>query len=71
MKKPRNKPTATRPNETLMTPGQAAVFIGVHTSTLAAWRRAKTGPNFVQHSDRCIRYRVADLIDYHPVGEAA
>jgi hypothetical protein len=68
---PRSKPTATWPIETLMTPGQASAFLGIHSSTLRAWRRAKTGPAYVRHSGRCIRYRLADLIDYHPVGEAA
>lgn len=70
MKKARSKPTATRPTETLLSPGQASAFLGIHTNTLRAWRRAKTGPAYVQHSDRCIRYRLADLADYHPV-EAA
>lgn len=70
MKKARSKPTATRPIETLMTPGQASTFLGIHVNTLRAWRNAGTGPAYVRHSDRCIRYRVADLADYHPV-EAA
>ena len=64
MKKARSKPTATRPIETLMTPGQASAFLGIHTNTLRAWRNAGTGPAYVRHSVRCIRYRTADLLNH-------
>ena len=67
MKKNRSKPQAQRPIETLMTPGQASAFLGIHVSTLRAWRNAGTGPAYVQHSDRCIRYRASALMNYHPV----
>lgn len=61
---PRSKPTATRPIETLMTPAQAAAFLNISANTLRAWRSAGTGPGYVQHSERTIRYRVCDLLDH-------
>lgn len=50
--------------ETCLTPGEAASLLNVSTSTLQAWRRAGTGPAFVQHSGRTIRYRVSDLLNH-------
>lgn len=61
---PRSKPTATRPIETLMTPAQAAAFLNVSANTMRAWRSSGTGPAFVQHSGRTIRYRVSDLLNH-------
>ena len=59
---PKPKPQATRPLETLLKPAEAAVFLGVHSNTLRSWRSAGTGPRYVQHTGRTIRYRVADLL---------
>ena len=59
---PKPKPTATRPLETLLKPSEAAAFLGVHSNTLRSWRATGTGPHFVQHTGRTIRYRVADLL---------
>ena len=61
---PRPKPQATRPLETLLKPAEAAVFLGVRANTLRSWRATGTGPRFVQHTGRTIRYRVADLLDH-------
>ena len=63
-KKERSTPTATRPIENMLTPTQAAVFLGVHRNTLRAWRNAGTGPAFTQHSERTIRYRISDLLNH-------
>lgn len=61
------KPQAQRPLETLLKPSEAAVFLGCHTNTLRNWRTTGTGPRFVQHSGRTIRYRIADLLDHREV----
>ncbi|MFG3410463.1 helix-turn-helix transcriptional regulator [Streptomyces sp. NPDC048142] len=45
----------------LMTPGQAAEYMGVAVSTLANWRCRGEGPPFVKAGKRAVRYRVADL----------
>ena len=58
------KPTAQRPMEQLLKPSEAAVFLGVHSNTLRSWRAAGTGPRFVQHTGRTIRYRISDLLDH-------
>ena len=63
-KKERSTPTATRPIENMLTPTQAAVFLGVHRNTLRAWRNAGTGPHYVQHTSRTIRYKAADLSNH-------
>ena len=58
------KPQAQRPLETLLKPSEAATFLGVHANTLRSWRSAGTGPRFVQHTGRTIRYRISDLLDH-------
>lgn len=67
---PKPKPQAQRPLEALLKPSEAAAFLGVHANTLRSWRSAGTGPRYVQHTGRTIRYRVADLLD-HRVDSAA
>ena len=59
----RNKPKS-KPLETLLSPSEAAAFLGVHSNTLRSWRSAGTGPRYVQHSGRTIRYRISDLLDH-------
>ena len=61
---PRPKPQATRPLETLLKPCEAAAFLNCHENTLRSWRAAGTGPRYVQHTARTIRYRLADLLDH-------
>ena len=68
---PRPKPQAQRPLETLLKPAEAAAFLGVHANTLRSWRATGTGPRFVQHSGRTIRYRIADLLDHRAEDTAA
>ena len=63
----RPKPTAQRPLEQLLKPSEAAVFLGVHPNTLRSWRATGTGPRYVQHSGRTIRYRISDLLDHREV----
>lgn len=64
MKKARRPKIAA--TEICLTPSEAAHLMGLHPNTLAAWRRAGTGPAFTQHGPRSIRYRTADLLDYQP-----
>ena len=64
---PRPKPQAQRPLETLLKPSEAAAFLGCHPNTLRSWRTTGTGPRYVQHSGRTIRYRIADLLDHREV----
>ena len=64
---PKPKPQATRTMEQLLKPSEAAVFLGVHSNTLRSWRATGTGPRYVQHSGRTIRYRISDLLDHREV----
>jgi endogenous inhibitor of DNA gyrase (YacG/DUF329 family) len=45
----------------LLTPEEAARFLGVSGRTLANWRTREIGPPFVRISQRCIMYRSVDL----------
>jgi hypothetical protein len=45
----------------LLTPDEAARFLGVRARTLANWRTRELGPPFVKVSTRFIMYRSADL----------
>ena len=65
------KPQATRPLESLLRPSEAAAFLGVHSNTLRSWRSAGTGPRYVQHTGRTIRYRLCDLLDHREDSAAA
>jgi hypothetical protein len=42
----------------------AAEMLGRSPATLATLRVRGGGPPFVRLSARCVRYRVADLVDY-------
>lgn len=64
MKKARRPKIAA--TEIWLSPSEAAHLMNVHVNTLAAWRRAGTGPAFTAHGPRSIRYRTADLMDYQP-----
>ena len=68
---PRPKPQAQRPLETLLKPAEAAQFLGCHPNTLRSWRSAGTGPRYVQHTGRTIRYRLCDLLDHRAEDTAA
>ena len=43
---------------------QAADFLALSKRTLRNWRTRGGGPKFVKVSNRCIRYRLQDLIDW-------
>jgi len=45
----------------LLTPRQAAEFLGVPEGTLAQWRSQRRGPPFIKLELRLVRYRVLDL----------
>lgn len=48
----------------LLTPRQAADFLGVPESTLAQWRSQRRGPPYIKLESRLVRYRLADLEAY-------
>jgi excisionase family DNA binding protein len=48
----------------LVTPKEAAEFLGVPEGTLAQWRSQRRGPTFVKLEGRLVRYRLADLDQY-------
>lgn len=57
--------TALNDEERLMSPDQAAAFIGVSKPTL--WRFRRADPNFPQpliFGSKTVRYRKSDLLDY-------
>ncbi len=65
LKKPPRPKTAV--TETFLTPNEAGHLLGIHVNTLAAWRRNRTGPAFIQHGERTIRYRLSELLEFHPI----
>jgi predicted DNA-binding transcriptional regulator AlpA len=50
--------------ELLLTPRQAAEFLGLPESTLAQWRSQRRGPLYVKLESRLVRYRRSDLEIY-------
>ncbi len=48
----------------LLSPKQAAEFLGVSLDTLAQWRSQRRGPPYVKLEGRLVRYRAADLESY-------
>jgi len=50
--------------ELLLTPRQAADFLGVPSGTLAQWRSERRGPPFIKLENRLVRYRRSDLEEY-------
>jgi predicted DNA-binding transcriptional regulator AlpA len=50
--------------ELLLTPRQAAEFLGLPESTLAQWRSQRKGPLYVELESRLVRYRSSDLETY-------
>jgi excisionase family DNA binding protein len=47
-----------------MTPAEAAVYLGLHRSTLYKWRRLGIGPRYFKLGRRQFRYRRSDLDAY-------
>lgn len=48
----------------LLTPAQAAEFLGVSLDTLAQWRSQRRGPSYIKLEGRLVRYRIAGLEKY-------
>jgi hypothetical protein len=48
----------------LLTPAQAADWMGLKTDTLRDWRRTGLGPKWISISRKTIRYRLADLVAF-------
>lgn len=48
-------------NDHLINTRQAATVLGLSARTLEHYRTSGGGPNFIQVSPRCVRYRRADL----------
>lgn len=48
-------------NKPLLTPKEAAEFLGVPEGTLAQWRSQRRGPPYIKLEMRLVRYRSADL----------
>ncbi len=59
----REKSSDSAPHR-LLTPAQAAEFLGVPEGTLAQWRSQRRGPAFVKLEGRLVRYRTNDLEAY-------
>jgi predicted DNA-binding transcriptional regulator AlpA len=58
-------------NKSLLTPKEAAAFLGIPEGTLAQWRSQRRGPRYIKLEERLVRYRVPDLEEYlsqHSVG---
>ena len=52
------------PQETLLSEGQVAKWLGYSTRTLQKWRWLGAGPPFVRISPRSVRYRRRDVADW-------
>lgn len=52
--------TTAAPRRGLLTPSQAAEYLGVPTETLRHWRNARTGPTYVRVG-RHVRYTLGHL----------
>lgn len=48
----------------LLTPKQAAEYLGIPETTLAQWRSQRRGPPFIKLELRLVRYRMVDLQTY-------
>ena len=67
-----DKPEATQTEDTsqppparrLLTPREAAAYLGTTEKALENWRGSGAGPVFVRLSPKCIRYAAYDLDAY-------
>lgn len=50
--------------DVLLSAAQAGLYLGYTEAALAQWRLKGCGPKFVRVSEKSIRYRKADLIDW-------
>lgn len=51
-------------SELLLTPKEAAQFLGIPLGTLAQWRSQRRGPPYIKLEERLVRYRRSDLEEY-------
>ena len=51
-------------SKVLLTPKEAAEFLGIPEGTLAQWRSQRRGPQYVKLEGRLVRYRITDLEAY-------
>jgi excisionase family DNA binding protein len=51
-------------SELLLTPKEAAEFLGIPLGTLAQWRSQRRGPPYIKLEERLVRYRRSDLEEY-------
>ena len=67
---PRGRMTATKAKAprpagaerpVVLSPGEAAQYLGVSVSTLKNWRAKKSGPKWTMRGARLVAYRPADL----------
>ena len=61
---PKNHSALTPTTSPLLTPSQAADWMGLKTATLRDWRRTGTGPKWISINRKTIRYRLADLVAF-------
>lgn len=54
-------PTQATPAPGLLSPDQAAAYLGLSPATLENWRQDGKGPAHVRLSHKCVRYRQAAL----------
>lgn len=48
----------------LLSPKEAAEFLGIPLGTLAQWRSQRRGPPYIKLEERLVRYRHSDLEEY-------
>jgi predicted DNA-binding transcriptional regulator AlpA len=48
----------------LLSPKEAAEFLGIPSGTLAQWRSQRRGPPYIKLEERLVRYRRSDLEGY-------
>lgn len=48
----------------LLSPKEAAEFLGLPEGTLAQWRSQRRGPPYIKLEERLVRYRRSDLEEY-------
>lgn len=53
-----------RPDAKLLTPKEAAYYLGVSEATLRGWRKAGKGPTVVRLTLRTYRYSEASIKEY-------
>ncbi len=64
LERPRPAADVSRGSPRLLTPKEAAHFLGVPEGTLAQWRSQRRGPPYVKLEERLVRYRQSDLEGY-------